>query len=282
MRVSLLSVILLSGCSWLTSDSRYDQRYDSAPENPFDVSQVPDAVPRYEVRTKAGNKTPYRVLGKTYHLLADSDGYRERGGASWYGEKFHGHKTSNGETYNMYGMTAAHKTLPIPSYVRVTNLDNGRSIVVRVNDRGPFHKGRIIDLSYAGAVKLGYLGKGTANVEVEALPVVTEKPKYTPPEVKAHAIVFESSLQDKPAEQNGDLSSSTYLQVGAFSQQSSAERLRVKVAGLTDIPVNLVTKAALDNLWRVQVGPVNDLPALIDLRSTLEAHRIKFTHLTKD
>src|SRR5690606_2878870 len=122
---------------------------DRGPASYVDLSQIPDAVPRSEPRTRAGIKNPSAVLGKTEYLLEDESDYRERGYASWYGKKFHGHQTSNGEIYDMYGMTAAHKTLPIPSYVRVTNLDNNRQVVVRVNDRGPFHSGRIIDLSYA-------------------------------------------------------------------------------------------------------------------------------------
>jgi len=145
---------LMAACA---SKPSFNEQRDSAPINPRDVSAVKDAVPAPVRRTIAGNKSPYTVLGKTYTLLPESRGYKEQGLASWYGQKFHGRNTSNGEVYDMYAMTAAHKTLPIPSYVKVTNLDNGRSIVVRVNDRGPFHTDRIIDLSYAGAVKLDFL-----------------------------------------------------------------------------------------------------------------------------
>jgi len=124
----------------------FAEQKDRGPTQAMDVDHIPDAIPRYEPRTIAGNKSPYTVLGKTYRVLPDSTGYSEQGIASWYGEKFHGRNTSNGEIYDMYGMTAAHKTLLIPSFVRVTNLDNGKSIIVRVNDRGPFHDNRIIDL----------------------------------------------------------------------------------------------------------------------------------------
>ncbi len=149
----------------------YTQHQDAAPKNPRDIdfSTIPDATPRREPRGKYGNKSPYIVNGKTYTLLSDARGYQARGIASWYGEKFQGHRTSSFEPYDMYAMTAAHATLPIPSYVRVTHLGNHRSVVVRINDRGPFHDGRIIDLSWAAAHKLGYAMQGTAPVMVEAI-----------------------------------------------------------------------------------------------------------------
>ena len=141
----------------------------SAAEIPPDLASVPDAVPKVEPKSATGNPQSYSVDGGKYQVLANAQGYKERGLASWYGKKFHGKRTSSGEPYDMFKMTAAHKTLPIPSYVRVTNLDTKRSIIVRVNDRGPFHEGRIIDLSYTAALKLGILGNGSSQVEVEAL-----------------------------------------------------------------------------------------------------------------
>lgn len=137
---------------------------DNPPPN---LEQTPDAVPRNEPPIKSGANRPYEVFGKTYTPMLASLNFRQRGVASWYGRKFHGQRTSSGEPYNMYGMSAAHPTLPIPSYVRVTNLSNGRTVVVRVNDRGPFHSDRIIDLSYTAALKLGYVGQGSAQVEIE-------------------------------------------------------------------------------------------------------------------
>jgi len=128
---------------------------DSGPSGYVDVSGIPDAIPRNEPLSRGGNQASYEVFGKRYYVLNSAEGFTERGVASWYGNKFHGNQTSNGEIYDMYAMTAAHKRLPLPSYVRVTNLKNQRSVVVRVNDRGPFHKGRIIDLSYVAAKKLG-------------------------------------------------------------------------------------------------------------------------------
>ncbi len=136
---------------------------------PASFGDVPDATPREEPRARSGNPESYEQNGQRYRVMDSSEGYQEEGLASWYGEPFHGRRTSSGERYDMYLMTAAHKTLPLPTYVEVTNLDNDRRIVVRVNDRGPFHEGRIIDLSYVAAGKLGMLGAGTARVRVRAL-----------------------------------------------------------------------------------------------------------------
>src|SRR5512139_97213 len=165
-RFATLSLfVLLAACSTTESPPG-----DSAPVNPPDLSRLPDPVPRSEPLSKYGNKSPYQVLGKTYYVLPQPDNYKEYGNASWYGTKFHGQRTSSGEPYDMYKLTAAHRSLPIPSYVRVTNLDNHKSAIVRVNDRGPFHSERLIDVSYAAAVKLGFSNRGTARVRVEALP----------------------------------------------------------------------------------------------------------------
>jgi len=142
---------------------------DSTPPQIPDVSCIPEPVVLDEPRSAIGNRSPYTVLGKQYRVLARADGYVERGLASYYGVKFHGRRTSNREIYDMYAFTAAHKSLPLPSFARVTNLDNGKSVVVRVNDRGPFHAGRVIDLSYAAAVRLDMVRQGTARVEVRAL-----------------------------------------------------------------------------------------------------------------
>jgi peptidoglycan lytic transglycosylase len=161
-------LVLLSACGTLSRSGGYYE--DDGPEAnpPADVASIPDAVPKREPLADSGNK-PYTVSGKTYYPLADASGYHERGIASWYGRKFKGKRTSSGEPYDMYAMTAAHKTLPLPSYARVRNLHNGRSVVVRINDRGPFLSNRLIDLSYAAAAKLGILGTGTGVVEVDAI-----------------------------------------------------------------------------------------------------------------
>lgn len=160
-----------SAASSAGSGGRYAMTGDAYPVAPPDVSRVPDAVPRLEPPSRGGNRSTYEVWGKTYSVLPEARGYARQGTASWYGEKFHGYATSNGEIYDMYKMTAAHRSLPLPSFVRVTSLDNGRSVIVRVNDRGPFHNDREIDLSYAAAARLDILDSGTGRVKVEAIDV---------------------------------------------------------------------------------------------------------------
>lgn len=174
-----LAAVLLSSCSskapqqparqaGISGPGDYSRPHrDGAPWWDVDVSRIPDAVPMPHNGSVKAN--PYTVLGKTYYPMNDARAYRMVGTASWYGTKFHGQATANGETYDLYGMTAAHKTLPLPSYVRVTNLDNGKSVIVRVNDRGPFYSDRVIDLSFAAAKKLGYAETGTARVKVEGI-----------------------------------------------------------------------------------------------------------------
>ena len=169
-RLALPAVLLVAACS--SSPSRTPGGYykDDGPHAnpPANLASVPDAVPRSEPLHRYANR-PYEVFGKKYTPLASVQPFTQRGMASWYGKRFHGQKTSSGEVYDMYQMTAAHPTLPIPSYARVTHVGNGRSVVVRINDRGPFHANRIIDLSYVAAYKLGYIGAGSAQVEVEAI-----------------------------------------------------------------------------------------------------------------
>ena len=185
--VSALFVLLLSGCSSNSTqpsgvsqsavvaaakaktESRYAIKQDLGPKQHKDMSNAPDAVPKVEPHSRGGNKSRYEVWGKSYSVMASSIGFKQRGLASWYGQKFHGHLTSNGETYDMYAMTAAHKSLPLPTYARITNLANNKTVIVRVNDRGPFHGDRVIDLSYAAASKLEYRKTGVAEVLVEAI-----------------------------------------------------------------------------------------------------------------
>ena len=240
--VVLLTFIWLAGCSSKGS-SRYSVEQDYGPSQPVDVSHVKDAEPRLEPKSRGGNPASYHVLGKTYYVKASASGYEEIGYASWYGKKFHGHKTSNGEVYDMYKMTAAHKTLPLPTYVRVTNLGNGRQVVVRVNDRGPFHAGRIIDLSYAAAAKLDMLKTGTAKVKVEAI-----DPRSWQKTSQALAVA-EVPVRDV---------SGQYLQVGAYSSRSSAEKVQEKLQGLAE-GLSVVIRPVLrgnQKLHRVQLGPL--------------------------
>jgi rare lipoprotein A len=214
---------------------------DSAPEHPLDVSGIPEPTPRQEPRAAYGNRSPYTVLGRTYRVLDSAEGYVERGVASWYGQKFHGRLTSSREPYDMCSFSAAHKTLPLPSYARVTNLDNGRNVVVRVNDRGPFHEGRIIDLSYAAAVRLGLDRTGTARVEVRAL-----GPEGTP--AAAAATVAGAA----PAPEGRRI-----VQVGAYRDKDNARRVvrQLEEAGIRDVDIDGV-RVDGRKLWRVRIGPL--------------------------
>ena len=268
MRIMILALsiaaLVLSGCASneksKSSGSRYSIKNDHGPSAPVDVSSVPDAVPKVESKSRGGNKSTYKVLGKYYSVLSASDGYRESGGASWYGNKFHGHLTSNGEIYDMYKMTAAHKSLPIPTYVKVSNLKNGRQVIVRVNDRGPFHNGRIIDLSYAAASKLGMLRSGTAQVEVEAINPVTWNASTM---IASSARTITPVTIPEPinsAASKGLLVSGRYLQVGAYSLESSAR----KVANQLDNDFTLAAhvnnlERTSGKLFRVLLGPVSNL-----------------------
>lgn len=214
-------------------------------------SHLPDAVPKHEKRTRAGNPPTYVVLGKRYYVMKESTGYVERGTASWYGKKFHGRKTSNGEIYNMYAMTAAHKTLPIPTYLQVTNLDNGKKIVVRVNDRGPFHGNRIIDLSYAAASKLGFAQNGTGRVELRAL---------EPGQSTTTTTLATNNANGAPPVQAAVSSPSRdqlFLQLGSFIDQNNAESLRVQLA-LNNVDLAVVQRTEVDrkNIYRVRIGPI--------------------------
>ncbi|RTZ15335.1 septal ring lytic transglycosylase RlpA family protein [Vibrio aquaticus] len=166
---TVLASLVLAGCSSSPS-KRYSIDDDVAPDAPISVDHIEDATPQYEPYSLGGNSN-YTLRGESYTIIKEPNGFKQEGKASWYGKKFHGHLTSNGEIYDMYSMTAAHKELPIPSYVKVTNKDNGKTTIVRVNDRGPFHEGRIIDLSYAAALKLDVIRTGTANVAIEVITV---------------------------------------------------------------------------------------------------------------
>ena len=227
---------------------RYHVEQDSAPLRPISQDEVFDAIPQADPILRFGNVSPYVIDGVTYNVLEDYRDYREQGTASWYGAKFSGHKTSNGELYDLYQPSAAHKTLPIPSYARVTNLDNGKSIVVRVNDRGPFHSDRIIDLSYAAAVKLGYMEQGTAQVEVEVMEVV--------------------GVEDRRDPLYGNY---RYLQLGAFGREASAQTLVEALKPLLTAEVFVsVVESDGTLLYRVRVGPVDDKSHLLAVQQQLQ------------
>ncbi len=230
------------------NDGRYSISQDRAPDRTIDISSIPEVIPVPISRTGAGNRSPYTVLGNSYTVLPTEEGYRETGIASWYGEKFHGHKTSNGETFDMYLASAAHKSLPIPSFLRVTNLDNNRSIVVRVNDRGPFHGDRIVDLSFAAATKLGYSDRGTARVLLESVVARGDDRAVSRSEIPATEVLTRSG------------SASKFLQVGAFSELGTAQQVSSQVERLTNFPVVIrsVNTAGNGILHRVRVGPISD------------------------
>lgn len=176
--VFLFFLTELNGCGTFGKGTPEQPTADAAPATSFDADKIPNATPKAEPRSKSGNKKTYVVKGHRYYVLKSASGYHKRGYASWYGTKFHGKQTSNKESYNLYGMTAASPVLPIPTYVKVTNLKNGKKIIVKINDRGPFKKNRILDLSYAAAKKLGFASKGVALVDVEALNPKTWKQQF--------------------------------------------------------------------------------------------------------
>lgn len=276
----VLLAFLLSGCE----TSRYTMKQDAGPVRSVSVDHIPDAQPRYEPRTLAGNKSPYKVLGKTYFVLNRPDNYREQGVASWYGKKFHGHLTSNGEIYNMYGMTAAHKTLPIPSYVKVTNRSNGRSVIVRVNDRGPFHGDRVIDLTYTAAKKLGFVDQGTARVMVEYIdPNAYQAPVKKIIATQPKSVNSKEPLAPAPVNPAGyEIPENTFLQVGAFIQRQSAVALQMKLSVLTHYPVAIYEPTSADirdRFYRVRIGPLKDNLELLTLRDKLVAAALPEPHV---
>ena len=239
--VSACGTVPKSGVSPPTAPSK-----DGAPANPSDISSLPEPTPRVEPLSKYGNPPSYTVFGQTYTVMKSSAGYVERGIASWYGTKFHGQYTSSREPYDLYGFTAAHKTLPLPCYVQVTNLRNGRALIVRVNDRGPFVDNRLIDLSYAAASRLDILSTGTGLVEVRVI-----DPTTTPA----------APAQTEPTQVTA--TPNLYLQVGAFQSSDNAERLREKLlhqASTANVAVQIV-KATLNDgaLYRVRLGPMDNV-----------------------
>jgi rare lipoprotein A len=261
--------ILLGSCYSL-------QNKDGPPNFYVDDSKVPNAVPKVEALSKYGNMAHYTVFGKQYYVMNSSRNYEEQGIASWYGAKFHSHTTSNGERYNMLAMTAAHKTLPLPTYVQVTNLSNGRQVIVKVNDRGPFEANRLIDLSYVAAKKLGMLGHGTTRVDVKAIdprdalmhpelmamkkptPVIAPIPVAT---AKFSTYTMTQVAAQKPVKQVGRSSTNLlpaplYIQVGAFRNRAYAEKLKSRLLGLVSSPIEINPS---NSLYRVQIGPFKDV-----------------------
>jgi rare lipoprotein A len=307
--------LLLSACAQPARRNAPAAPPTAVPAHPPDVSTIPEPVPRAEPRSSSGNPPFYDVAGHRYIVLASAAGYRERGVASWYGADFHGLRTATGERYDMFAMSAAHKTLPIPCYARVTNLSNGHSVVVRINDRGPFVNNRIIDLSYSAAAKLDMIRNGTAFVEVEALmptspastaalPVTTEAasaasaglssvPPVTAP-LENEAVPAASAPSAAPAAPAGivggsapaapvvSISSHFYIQVGAFSLPENARRAAQKLrdAGLEHI---LTLPSDQDHpLQRVRIGPIASVQEFDQLIARLSALGFPGARLAQD
>lgn len=262
--LTLLGTFLLAGCGSVNTpssggsqagsaqSSRYSISQDRAPSGVLDPARIRAVVPEPLNRTMAGNRSPYTVNGRSYRVMATEEGFQQTGLASWYGEKFHGHLTSNGEIFDMYQVSAAHTSLPIPSFARVTNLENQRSIIVRVNDRGPFHNDRILDLSFAAAYQLGFANQGTTLVHIESI-------------VPGQQNVLLAS----GTEQSGgsgvagvaDAMLARYLQAGAFSDLRAAQRLSERLQAITSRPVfirSVQAENGRQQLHRVRVGPISD------------------------
>ena len=204
------------------------------------AADVADAVPRAESLARYGNHSPYEVFGKKYKVMQSNQGYHEQGVASWYGSKFHGRRTSSGEPYDMHLATAAHKSLPLPTYAEVTNLDNGRKVIVKINDRGPFKNGRLIDMSYGAALRLDMISTGTARVDVRVIDVSTES--------EEQAVVYSGVADDASSVDNHE----TWLQAGAYGRLDGAEQLAVQLEQANVSPVTIHTSG---DLFRVWLGP---------------------------
>ena len=265
--LALVLVLLVAGCAGTgqrQSDSRYTLTQDTGPDRELDVASVEAPEPRYEPPSKSGNKSPYEVWGETYQVMDSAEGYEARGVASWYGRKFHGHLTSNGETYNMYELSAAHRNLPLPTYVRVTNLENDRSTIVRVNDRGPFHGERLIDLSYAAARVLGFEGQGTARVHIEAVAA-------SPDDTGASKVgEREAGAVEEPALPSGNKGERLFVQVGAFGNLTAATQLKAQLHMVTASDVHLVEGRNGEQVHRVWVGPFRERGAAEQARRAIE------------
>lgn len=280
-----LSLLLMQGCQML-GDGPGRTLSDE------EIAAIPDAVPIDEPLSELGNNESYEINGRRYNVMKDATGFVQHGVASWYGKKFHGRRTSNGESYDMYKMTAAHKTLPLPTYVRVTNLASKSSVVVRVNDRGPFIQGRAIDLSYVAAKKLGVLDTGTAEVEIRALkpgqennsdvisdsvenmqplqttPIPPAKIEPAPPQpIIKDERVMPTSVMQAPATTEKNY----YLQVGAFRQVENAQRLEQKMQQSQEFPVDTnISQSSSGPVYRIRIGPFYSRKDMLQVQDNLQ------------
>jgi rare lipoprotein A len=266
--VPVFFISLVNGC---TSTM---QTKDGAPDYPTDVSNIPDAKPKPEKLAKYGNKPVYRVLGKKYHVMSSAKNYHERGIASWYGTKFNRARTSSGEPYDMLAMTAAHKTLPLPTYVEVTNLKNGNKVIVKINDRGPFSSKRLIDLSYVAAKKLDMIGHGTTYVNVKA---IDPTEAYEHPELLA---ARHAKSKKAYAAIKSDHSKSVYLRVGSFKNRLYAEKLKKRLIPVakSHVAITHLSKTS-KKLYRVDIGPLRDVAAADSIKKKLRALGLTAQHI---
>lgn len=252
--LTLLSTLLIA-CG---SQKTRTPEKDGPPVQQIKVSDIPDAVPETLPLSKYGNPPFYEVFGQRYYVMPSSRGYKERGIASWYGSKFHGRRTSSGEPYDMHAMTAAHKSLPLPTFVKVTNLQNGRQVILKVNDRGPFHDNRIIDLSYTAAAKLNIVSAGTGLVEIEAI----DPEQWTDKQTTAAVNTFKSQQHDYtlPAVK-------LYIQLGAFLSVQNAHKLKNRINTSFNPIQAKVTLLEKDqqHFYRVRIGPIETVEAADEL-----------------
>ncbi len=240
--IFLAGVLIIAGCGYqgpVSLPRQQDRAPTLTPVEEQRLARLPDPQVVTLTKSRWGNGPVYTVLGKSYRVMEQAKGYRQEGIASWYGAKFHGNNTSNGERFDMYQLSAAHRHLPIPSFVRVTNLGNGREAVVRVNDRGPFHENRIIDLSYAAAVKLGFHNQGTARVRIEVVEPAPPAPDFF------------------------------VVQAGAFSALAGADRGQAEINALTGVK-GVIVKTSNDGLYRVRLGPLAAGPDLERVKGILK------------
>lgn len=230
----------------IKSRGGYYQNDGPADYVPANLGSLPDAEPKEEELIASANK-PYSALGKKYYPDTSDRPYSAKGKASWYGKQFHGRKTASGEKYDMFAMTAAHPTMPIPSYARVTNLKNGKSVIVRINDRGPFHKSRVMDLSYAAAYKLAFINQGSANVKVERV--------FPAEDSSTSTMVADLHSREIPINRNEAI----FLQIGAFSQLANAESclrdMMSQLDGKVDRKLSIVNN---EGLFKIRLGPFNN------------------------
>ena len=296
--------LLLTGCISGRKSGGYFENDGPHKNVPVDVSRIPDAVPKWEPVDRSRSR-PYTVLGRKYYPLTDARNYRQRGVASWYGRQFHGRRTALGEKYDMYAMTAAHTTLPLPSYVQVRNLANNKTVVVRVNDRGPFLHKRLIDLSYAAAYKLDMLKTGTANVEVVAIspgkrpapvtagteikPVVVANEPITGEPLPAARSAAETTVTPLPASVGPTAVTTTstskelYVQVGAFGAKENAENLRSQLEQADFKPVLILPlQKTAQKLFRVRIGPLVNAADGETLTRRLAEFGIAGSHIVSD